>query len=67
MPDLLTNDEMDQIYNEINVLKKSIETNDREYIIECSKILEKVTERFCTERLNNAIGGLLKGKHINQI
>lgn len=67
MPDLLTREEMDKIYNEINILKKSIETNDREYIIECTKTFEKVTERFCTERLNSTINGLLKGKHIDQI
>jgi molecular chaperone HscA len=67
MPNLLTNDEMDKIYNAINTLKKSIETNDREYIIECDKAFEEVTARFANERLNSTISSLLKGKHIKEV
>ncbi len=67
MPNLLKQREMEEIHHSINVLKKSLEGNDREYIIECGKTIEKMTKRFFAERLNSTIKGLLKGKHIDQI
>ncbi|MCC8397821.1 MAG: Hsp70 family protein [Rickettsia endosymbiont of Labidopullus appendiculatus] len=67
MPNLLAKNEMEKIDMAIKTLKEAIDSNDRDYIIECSKTFEVVTEHFLSERLNSTIEGLLKGKHINEI
>jgi len=67
MPNLLVEEEMQKVDNAIKLLTEAISLNDRDYIIECSKNFENVTEYFIYERLNEAVEGLLKGKHIDQI
>lgn len=66
-PNILTKNEMEKIDTVINTLKEAIDSNDRDYIIECSKTLETITEHFFYERLNSATLDLLKGKHIDKI
>ncbi|MCC8399555.1 MAG: Hsp70 family protein [Rickettsia endosymbiont of Platyusa sonomae] len=67
MPNLLAKNEMEKIDMAIKTLKEAIDSNDRDYIIECSKNFESITEHFLAERLNSTVEGLLKGKHINEI
>ncbi len=67
MPNLLAKNEMEKIDMAIKTLKEAIDSNDRDYIIECSKNFENITEHFLSERLNNATLSLLKGKHIDEI
>ncbi|WP_425360028.1 Hsp70 family protein [Candidatus Tisiphia endosymbiont of Ceraclea dissimilis] len=67
MPNLLAKNEMEKINMAIKTLKEAIDSNDRDYIIECSKNFESITEHFLAERLNSTVEDLLKGKHINEI
>ncbi|WP_341756724.1 MULTISPECIES: Fe-S protein assembly chaperone HscA [unclassified Candidatus Tisiphia] len=67
MPNLLANNEMEKIDMAIKTLEEAIDSNDRDYIIECSKNFENITEHFLAERLNKATLSLLKGKHIDKI
>ncbi|WP_375331930.1 Fe-S protein assembly chaperone HscA [Candidatus Tisiphia endosymbiont of Temnostethus pusillus] len=67
MPNLLAKNEMEKIDMAIKTLEEAINSNDRDYIIECSKNFENITEHFLSERLNNATLSLLKGKHIDKI
>ncbi|WP_341747953.1 Fe-S protein assembly chaperone HscA [Candidatus Tisiphia endosymbiont of Dascillus cervinus] len=67
MPNLLAKNEMEKIDMAIKTLEEAINSNDRDYIIECSKNFENITEHFLSERLNNATLSLLKGKHIDEI
>ncbi|WP_425363230.1 Fe-S protein assembly chaperone HscA [Candidatus Tisiphia endosymbiont of Hybos culiciformis] len=67
MPNLLAKNEMRKIDMAIKTLKEAINSNDRDYIIECSNNFESITEHFLSERLNNATLSLLKGKHIDEI
>lgn len=67
MPNLLAKNEMEKIDMAIKTLKEAIDSNDRDYIIECSKNFESITEHFLSERLNSATLSLLKGKHIDEI
>ncbi|WP_342271521.1 Fe-S protein assembly chaperone HscA [Candidatus Tisiphia endosymbiont of Parasteatoda lunata] len=66
-PNILAKNEMEKIDTVINTLKEAIDSNDRDYIIECSKTFETITKHFFFERLNNATLDLLKGKHIDKI
>lgn len=66
-PNILAKNEMEKIDTVINTLKEAIDSHDRDYIIECSKTFETITEHFFYERLNNATLDLLKGKHIDKI
>ncbi|MFU7502509.1 MAG: Fe-S protein assembly chaperone HscA [Candidatus Tisiphia sp.] len=66
-PNILAKNEMEKIDTVINTLKEAIDSNDRDYIIECSKTFETITKHFFYERLNNATLDLLKGKHIDKI
>jgi molecular chaperone HscA len=67
MPTLLTKDEMAEIDSSVTTLKEAIDSNNREDILVSSKNFKNVTQYFMTERLNKAIGTLLKGKHIDQV
>ncbi|WP_341751629.1 Fe-S protein assembly chaperone HscA [Candidatus Tisiphia endosymbiont of Piscicola geometra] len=67
MPNLLAKNEMEKIDMAIKTLEEAINSNDRDYIIECSKNFENITEHFLSERLNNSTLSLLKGKHIDKI
>ncbi|WP_342259942.1 Fe-S protein assembly chaperone HscA [Candidatus Tisiphia endosymbiont of Metellina segmentata] len=67
MPNLLAKNEMGKIDMAIKTLEEAINSNDRDYIIECSKNFENITEHFLSERLNSATLDLLKGKHIDEI
>ncbi len=67
MPNLLAKNEMEKIDMAIKTLEEAIDSNDRDYIIECSKTFETITKHFFFERLNNATLDLLKGKHIDKI
>ncbi|MDD9334725.1 MAG: Fe-S protein assembly chaperone HscA [Rickettsiaceae bacterium] len=67
MPNLLAKNEMEKIDMAIKTLEEAINSNDRDYIIECSKNFENITEHFLSERLNSATLDLLKGKHIDEI
>ncbi|WP_342267559.1 Fe-S protein assembly chaperone HscA [Candidatus Tisiphia endosymbiont of Empis tessellata] len=67
MPNLLAKNEMEKIDMAIKTLEEAINSNDRDYIIECSKNFENITEHFLSERLNNATLSLLKGKHVDEI
>ncbi|WP_375359178.1 Fe-S protein assembly chaperone HscA [Candidatus Tisiphia endosymbiont of Neophilaenus lineatus] len=67
MPNLLAKNEMGKIDMAIKTLEEAINSNDRDYIIECSKNFENITENFLSERLNSATLDLLKGKHIDEI
>ncbi|WP_417905123.1 Fe-S protein assembly chaperone HscA [Candidatus Tisiphia endosymbiont of Micropterix aruncella] len=66
-PNILEKNEIEKIEMAIKTLKEAIDSNDRDYIIECSKTFETITEHFFYERLNSATLGLLKGKHIDKI
>ena len=63
----LIQNEMEKIDMAIKTLEEAINSNDRDYIIECSKNFENITEHFLSERLNSATLDLLKGKHIDEI
>ena len=67
MPNLLVNDEIEKINMSITTLKTAINSKRRDYILECSKNFEIIIKHFMTERLNNTIRDLLKGKHVDQI
>lgn len=57
----------DEIREAISTLREAVETNKRNYIIECRKKLERIIEPLMTNRLNEVIGSLLKGKHIEDV
>ena len=66
-PDILSGDEMAKIDKVIIDLKNLLSSNGRDEIINQTKKLERAAEDFVSQRLNNSIVGMLKGKHVDDV
>jgi len=67
MAHLLSEDEMNEIKQKIELVRKTVELNNRDLIIKQKNSLENITENFASLRMNNMISATLKGKHIDEI
>ncbi len=67
VPDILSQDEVDELFSSMSILENSIKSGVREDIYSDYKNFEYVAQKFLTKRLNHITSGLLKGKYVDEI